>query len=806
MHKTRIFRLSFFSLFSIIFSLSANSQEKTITYPFDPSYQFEDRQTEIYHLKANLQILPYDTLVTGEAEFSFKILDEKLDSIVFSVPDLKIEKILLDGANADFRLKGSQVYIFPDGKMQWRSHHKILFSYTAKPTEGLYFIGWNDPQKIRRKQIWAHRPDRWLPYAAAILSVEMSVTVPDILKVFSNGVRESIKSNKDGTKTWNYRMNHPHPFFSTCLVIGDYEYKNLKTDRGLPLELWYYPDQENHFEPTYRYQAEMFSFFEEEFGFNYPWELYRQAPVTDYLYGAMETTTATVFGDFLMVDDRGFCGRNYVNVNSHELAHQWFGNYISHLKTKDVWLTESFATYFAKKFEQHIYGDDYYQNIRVQELEDTYTAAKRNNFGVGHAQGGRERFYPKGSLVMDMLRDILGDKEFKASVKYYLESHPYQTAETNDFLQAIRKTTGQSLEWFFEEWIYRGGEPFYEVDYETLTPENGNPEIRIKVDQIHETNALIGLFKMPIEFEIHYKDGTIDRKNQWIEGKHEEVTFNNPDNKPVDFVLFDPGRRIIKKVRFEKTYQELIAQAEKAPNMIDRYDALLALRATQLAEKESDFVRMYHKETFHLTKAELIAQLASSHSQEVETLMKSAIHDDDDKVRLAVLQNLPVVPESLKLDYETLLHDFSYINVALALENLCKSFPENCAAYLDQTKNETGWRGLNIRLKWLEIAIYHGFLEYLPELINYSGTSFEFETRINSMDALKRLNKMNPQIAQNMLEGLLHWNYKIRNAARDNLRDYARQTLWAEFITQQIIEGDFTMDQKVQLFQFIGLN
>jgi aminopeptidase N len=494
-----------------------------------------------------------------------------------------------------------------------------------------------------------------------------------------------------------------------------------------------------------------------------------------------------------------------VNVNSHELAHQWFGNYISHLKTKDVWLTESFATYFAKKFEQHIYGEDYYQNIRVQELEDTYTAAKRNNYGVGHAWGGRERFYPKGSLVMDMLRDVLGENEFKTSIKYYLENHPYETAETKDFLQAIRKTTGQSLEWFFEEWIYRGGEPFYEVDYETLTPENGIPEVRIKVDQIHETNALIGLFKMPVNFEIYYKDGSVDQKTQWISDKHQIVKFSNPNKKEIDFVIFDPNRKIIKKVKFDRTYPELVAQAQKAENMIDRYDALMALRDMQNAEKESDLLRIYENESFHLTKSEILAQLAGSVNPEVEKLMGSAIHNSDDKVRLAVLQNLTLIPESLRTEYESLLTDSSYINLALALENLCNPFPENCPDYLERTRNETGWRGLNIRIKWLELSINNGFENNLQELINYSGPSYEFETRINAMDALKRLNQMNPEIAQNMLDGLLHWNYKIRNAARDNLLDFKKQTHWAELIKYEIIKGKWTDNQKLQFFQTIGL-
>lgn len=786
-----------FLAFVLLFGWFQNlyCQDKTVTYQFDPSYIFQDVEIEISHLKADLKIKPFDTLVLGEATFTFKTLRQHIDSLVFSVPEIIINSINIDGKNARFKIKGTDVVIFPPFELGWQKEHKIFFDYLAKPTDGLYFTGWNDPAQIKRKQIWAHRPNHWLPYTSAILTVEMAVTVDDNLKVFSNGVRESVVANKDKTKTWNYRMNHPHPFFSTCLVIGDYDFKSLKTKRGLPIELWYYPDWSDHFESTYLYQTQMFDFFEDEFGFNYPWELYRQAPVTDYMYGAMETTTSTVFGDFLMVDERGFMGRNYVNVNSHELAHQWFGNYISHLKTKDVWLTESFATYYAKKFEQSVFGDDYYQNVRNTELLDTYTAAKRNNFGVGHASGGRERFYPKGSLVMDMLRDVMGEEEFKLSIKNYLESFPYQTAETSDFLQIIRKTTGRSMEWFFEEWIYRGGEPVYKVNYESVTNENGIPETRIYIEQTHETNDLIGQFRMPIDFEVYYKDGSVDQKNQWIEKKFEKVIIPNPENKEIDFVVFDPNRKIIKKLDFKRSYQELASQALKAKNMIDRYDALLAMRDFNLELKKNDLLKAYQNETFHLTKGEIIAQLSQTWDEEIEQFFKNAISDSDDKVRLAVLQNLTFLPETLGTGYEKLLTDSSYVNVEFALENLCSSFPEKVDEYLEITKNETGWRGRNIRIKWLEISLENGKNEHFDELRSYITESYEFETRINAMAAIKRLNLPDEEIIGNMLKALFHWNYKIRNAAAENLQYFYKQNAGSKMIESVIYSGNWTSAQ-----------
>ena len=805
--KFCIMKQIFFFVIFLLFGWfqGAYSQEKTVTYHFDPSYVFQDVEVEISHLKAELTIKPFDTLVLGEATFTFKTLRQHIDSLVFSVPEIKISMITIDGKNASFKMKGDDVVILPPFELGWQKEHQIFFEYIAKPTDGLYFTGWNDPAQISRKQIWAHRPNHWLPYTAAILTVEMAITVDENLKVFSNGLRESVVTNKDKTKTWHYRMNHPHPFFSTCLVIGDYDFKSLKTARGLPIELWYYPDWSDHFEPTYLYQTQMFDYFEDEFGFNYPWELYRQAPVTDYMYGAMETTTSTVFGDFLMVDERGFMGRNYVNVNAHELAHQWFGNYISHLKTKDVWLTESFATYYAKKFEQSVFGEDYFQNVRNTELLDTYTAAKRNNFGVGHASGGRERFYPKGSLVMDMLRDVMGEEEFKLTIKNYLESFPYQTAETSDFLQIIRKTTGRSMEWFFEEWIYRGGEPVYKVNYKKVTNENGIPETRIYVEQTHETNDLIGLFRMPIDFEVYYKDGSIDRKKQWIQEKFEKVIIPNPDNKEIDFVIFDPNRKIIKKIYFKRSYNELISQALEAKNMIDRYDALLALRDFSIDLKKSDLLKAWQNETFHLTKSEIIAQLSESWDAGIEDFFAKAITDSDDKVRLAVLQNLPFVPENLRPAYETLLSDSSYINVELALENLCNSFPERVSEYLEQTKNKSGWRGKNIRIKWLEIALENGKIEYFDELKGYTSASYEFETRINAMAAIKRLNLPDEIIIGNILQALFHWNYKIRNSASENLLYFYKQGANRKMIDHVIYSGKWTPEQ-LSKFQTIFIN
>ena len=758
----------------VLMNLNLSAQDKTISYLYDLGAWPADHIIDATHLTAEISIDPYKQIVNGKATFDFIPLRFETDSFNLSVQDMKIEKVLLNNEPAKFIAQNNTLTVYPESLNKTAKYKLTIYYQSFNPTY-LYFSGWDDPAGIKRKQIWAHRPFTWIPYLDDRLTVDMIVTFNAKYKVFSNGERVSVTDSGDTLKTWHYRMNKPHPFFSTALVIGDYEYQPMKADSGLPMEMWYYPEQKDRVEPTYRYMADMISLFEEEFGLPYPWELYRQAPVVDYLYGAMETTTSTVFGDYMFVDERAFSGRNYINVNAHELAHQWFGNYISHLAPKDVWLTESFATYYAKIFEKSVFGDDYYQNVRRDEWIETMEAEAKDKYPTGHSQGGRARWYPKGSLIFDMLRNVMGDENFKASIKYYLEHYPYQDAETSDFLRSIYYATGLSMDWFFEQWIYRGGEPEFEVSYKPVTIDQ-KIKTQITVRQIHPVNEIIKYFRMPVVFEVYYTDGTSDQLKEWVDGQVTTVEVPNHADKKIAFVLFDPGRQILKKVRFSKSFEELSAQLIHAPQMIDRYDALLALREFSVEQKRDILLQVYAKEVFHLNKTEIISQLSTDPDAETIELLRNAINDKDVYVRRAVVQNIKNVPEALKTDYEKLLTDISYINVELSLANLVNTFPNDADGYLSITEKETGWRGRNIRICWLELSIGMGKKEHLDELISYSSKSYEFETRQNALMALKRLNYMDQQVAENLLGAAIYWNYKLVNTAKEVLNFYKQQT------------------------------
>jgi aminopeptidase N len=198
----------------------------------------------------------------------------------------------------------------------------------------------------------------------------------------------------------------------------------------------------------------MFDFLEEEIGVPYPWQNYKQVPVKDFLYAGMENTSATIFADSFVINSIAFVDKNYVNVNAHELAHQWFGNLVTETSGTHHWLQEGFATYYALLAERDIFGKDYY-NWRLyeyaQELLEQDKA--RASTSLLNPKSSSTTFYKKGAWVLHLLREKVGDDAFKKGVKNYLKKHQYSNVETKDFISEIEKTSGQDLSEFVIKWL-----------------------------------------------------------------------------------------------------------------------------------------------------------------------------------------------------------------------------------------------------------------------------------------------------------------------------------------------------------------
>lgn len=761
------------------------AQVETVSYVKDPNANPPDSPVSLSHVEASLKFEPAAWRVIGEAAIRFVPLGYTTDSMVFLTPGFDVEQVLINGKAVRFTSDEKNTIIFPDAGMRKGEEYTLSMVYESNPiATGIYFVGWKPGEEGKRKAIWAHRPFGWLPYMDGRVTMDIRITFDSDYTVFTNGTRISVKNNKDGTSSWHYRLAQNHPYFSTALGISDYDFKSENTSRGVPLELLYYRGMQEKIEPTYQFTKLMFDFFEDEMGIPYPYDVYREIPVIDYMYGGMECTTSTIFGDYMLIDPRAYWQRNYINVNAHELAHQWFGDYIGHLAHQDVWLTESFGTYYAKIFERSVFGEEYYENMVMQEQAAALEASKDNDYPVWSSRGGRARIYDKGSVVLGMLRDVMGDREFRDAVRSYLVKFGYGSTETQDFIRTAYDVTGRSYDWFFDQWVLRPGEPHYVVNYSVMDDTIGARSTFVNVEQIHSVNDLTGLFRMPVWLQVWYTDGSADSVRVWVEKKVEEIRIPNAGKKRIDYLLFDPGKHLLKKLTFNKSIEELSAQALKAHHLSDRYDALLALMPVSLDKKRDLLIRCYDNETFHLTRSEILRQLAADTLSGTKELFRQAMYDSDAEVRETVLLVLDPIPYSLKKDAETLLHDNSYLNVELALDKLCREFPADVPGYLEITANETGWRGKNIRMKWLQISIENWKLDRLQELISYTAQNQEFETRMNAFNTLKQLGYIDEIIANNAKEAAKHWNNKLSGVARSYLSYFAQIDEYKELVNE----------------------
>lgn len=395
--------------------------------------------------------------ITGNVTYIFEIKNE-IDSIKIDAKNMEFFAVYLNDSNNN-QLKYTHTnthLILHDGLK--KGLNAVKLKYSAKPKQTLYFTG-----KDESLQIWTQGQGRytshWLPSFDDVnekIIFKISVYFDNKFHVLSNGnlVNRVAPVKSDEKKIlWEYEMQKPMSSYLVMLAIGNFEKQTAKTKSGTPLEFYLDKNDVSKFEPTYRYSKELFDYLEQEIGVKYPWEIYRQVPVRDFLYAGMENTTSTIFSQDFVVDSIGFNDRNYVNVNAHELAHQWFGDLVTAKESQHHWLQEGFATYYALLAERHLFGDDYFYYQLWDMAEQLAAAAKEQKTPILDAKASSLTFYKKGAWALHVLRSEIGAKKFNKAVKNYLKKYAYKNVDTDDFLAEIKKVSGYDVQKFKRDWL-----------------------------------------------------------------------------------------------------------------------------------------------------------------------------------------------------------------------------------------------------------------------------------------------------------------------------------------------------------------
>ena len=758
---------------------------ETTCYHVDAGAHERNRNIDVEYMGLDVRFKPEIGEVNGVVLHRFKALQNQLDTVFFDAPGISINKVFLDGNAIAFHSIPSGLVCETHLEGVYGQTHEISIDYQAHPKRGIYFIGWNhdnsdDPRRMTRKQIWTQGQGidnrHWIPMiddrGDKFVTAVSVYGIDDRYKVLSNGQLISNKlDKKTNTRTWVYRMPKPHAGYLLMLGIGEYAVKESKTSRGTPIQFWYYPEHPERVEPTSKNTEDIIEFLEDEIGIPYAWGNYANIMIQDFLYGAMENTSATTFGDFFWVDSRSYLDHNYIGVNCHEATHQWFGDLITGRHDAEQWLQESFATFYPGLYQGHAFGNDAQAWYFRGQMNGALAAGKENSLPVRHSASGSSRHYPKGASVLYMLQHIMGRDNYRHAIQLYLNRHGYGTVETWDLQKAIIDATGMNMDWFFDQWIHLGGEPNYRVRFSQI----GNQGV-FDIEQIHVRDAVVREFRMPIDFAIHLSDGRILRQTVTIDQLYQQVRINLPEGSQAVLGLFDEGSFVLKHVEFEKSAQAWLAQLANASFTLDRFDALMAMRSWPISAKKDALLTAFKKETQSDFLAEITRQLMAEEDGAL-AFASQAFRSTDHAVRRVAINQCAINAETSAYFLGS-LSDSSYENIEAALRRMWNHplFSSDKSAMLDQIKSLDGYIN-NLRIAYFELGseIYPD-VNCTGQLVAMAGPQYEFRTRVQAVNALRRMNHLDEYYARILFDAILNFNTRLSNPVLSVCRSYMQET------------------------------
>ncbi len=569
--------------------------------PDDRVQYAPDRPADVKHVKLVIALDFEREMVSGTVYTTFSALYEEVKTISFDAVELHIERVTLDdGKPLAYSTEAKKLIVTLDRPYQHGEEFTIAVEYYAKPRTGFHFIKPAAEDPTRPVQAWSFGQPRyhshWFPCHDAPndrATSEIVVTVPAQFLTISNGNLLSVTDNGT-TKTHHWRHDVPHAAYLISLVVGDFaviedHYKNV------PVTYYVRPDRKDDADLLMGKTPEMLRFFSEYTGVEYPYDKYAQTVVEIYM-GAMEHTTATTHSFTLLLDKRAALdlSTEHVAVVAHELAHQWFGDLLTCRDWPNGWLNEGFATYFEELWGEHDLGTDYFKqsmlNVKKGYLEEDSYYRRPIVYHTYHDDGFElfdSHMYNKGAWVLHMLRHQLGEAAFRRAVCTYIERYREREVITADLERTFEEVTGRSLTQFFQQWVYSGGYPAFEV---TSSWDSEHHMAKIKIKQTQKVDDLTPCFVTPVDlaFTIPTSDEaaksehttearTVQMRVMAGEDGQVEQSFYFPlEHEPV-MIRFDPDGWLLKTLKFERPAKMMRYQLAHDPDVLGRIEAAEAL-------------------------------------------------------------------------------------------------------------------------------------------------------------------------------------------------------------------------------------
>jgi aminopeptidase N len=504
---------------------------------FDSAHAFD-----ALHYRLDLNFLSPGAYFSGSMTLRFRVVDDGLTQIRLNMIALAADSAFVGAAPTSFSRDDTSIIVNLDAPYSAGETLSVRIAYRDTLNgRGYFYYPWNsytmsEPQDARW---WFPCYDE--PWDKA--TSEIYAIVQENSKVGSNGyLADVIHDPVNHTRAYHWVNEYPIATYLISLVFGDYatwtDYYIRPNGDSVPI--FYMVTHDDSANAAYDFATipQMMAIYSDLFG-SYPFNKYGQASVGPFNYGAMENQTLTTINEGWITGDR-ICEAGY----AHELGHMWWGDYVTLADWRNIWLNEGFASYSFAIFDEAFHGHAAFIGA-INDQEAGYMEYERNSGRREPIYNPTDMFgihvYNKGSLVLHMLRGLLGDSIFFSGMRQYATAHAYSNANTQEYQASMENSSGQGLDWFFNEWVYDRGYPVYNYAW-SYQASGDSFLVHLDIAQV-QTDAPV--FRMPLTIRI-VAGGNHDFsvQNSLAIQSYEFVTASQPET-----LILDPDHWVIRQIQ-----------------------------------------------------------------------------------------------------------------------------------------------------------------------------------------------------------------------------------------------------------------
>ncbi len=540
--------LSAVLLGSIIGSFVVNSAIDT--YPRQP--------VDVEHYRFALTLADSTDRIESVATIQLRMLTAGVRTVTLDLADatperkgrgMRVTSVLRQGNALPMTHGADHLVVTLDHPSTAGEWIELVVRYAGIPAAGLQIA----PDKFGHRAFfsdnWPDKARQWLPTIDHIsdkATMEMDIVAPNHYQVVSNGKRSETTELANGTRRTVWRESAPIAPWLFVLGVARFAVQHVGSYAGTPIETWVLAqDRDAGFYDFAIPTHDALAFYSDRIGpFAYEKLANIQSSATS---GGMEAASAIMYNAASVTGTRTVRWRNVV---IHEIAHQWFGNAVTEHDWNDVWLSEGFATYFTLLFIEHAYGrDEFADGLRASRKTVLDFDAKSPAYRIVHenladmSQVTSAMTYQKGSWVLHMLRQRMGDDRFWAGIRDYYARQMNGSATTTDFRVAMERASGQDLAPFLQQWLYRGGVPRLDVQWQW---DAASKQVTVAVTQTQAGEP----FRLPIELGVTVAGGPQRVERVELTGRSGRFSFASAQ-EPLSLVL-DPNVTLLMEGRISR--------------------------------------------------------------------------------------------------------------------------------------------------------------------------------------------------------------------------------------------------------------